>query len=104
ASAFEPAEGSPYLFICRSSNCVDQVSGIHEPAVLAGAALRYLFINPCLLHRMKLRPGETIECRDLVSGGRADRRDTRTDRLYVERHRARAALPESATEPRTAKV
>src|SRR5262249_41858829 len=104
ASAFEAAKRSPYLVVGRFLNGVHQVSGIHEPAILASAALRHLFVNPCLLYGMKVCSGETFECCDLVPGGRADGCNTGTNRLSIQMHGARAALAEAASEPRAAQV
>src|SRR5439155_531625 len=74
-----------------------------DHAVQAEAALRRLFVDECLLQRMRLlRRPQPFEGRDLRAGDRADRRHARTDCAAADDDRARAALAETAAELRPA--
>src|ERR1051325_8257709 len=80
---------------------VEQRLGRHDLPVLAEAALRDLFVDPCLLQWMELTVfRQSFECCDLAFDG-GDGRDTRPCRYAIDDHRACSALAESTPEVRT---
>src|ERR1700738_4710569 len=70
----------------------------HDLAGLAIAALRHLFGEPGLLHRMPAVRREPLDGGDLGTVDGADRRDAGADRLAVDMHGAGAALRDPAAE------
>ena len=76
----------------------------HDDATDAESALRRLFIDECLLNRVRLFGSpEPFERGDLGAGHRLNRGDARADSIPFDDYRASAALAESTTEFRAAK-
>src|SRR6266571_2822539 len=72
----------------------------HDLARLAIAALRYVFRDPRLLHRMRAVPGEALDGRHALAGGRGDRQHAGARRDALQVHGAGAALRDAAAELR----
>src|SRR5262249_470401 len=74
----------------------------HELARLAPAALRHLFVDPCLLESGELAVlGEALNRRDLLPGDLAHGRDAGVGRLPIYVHEAHRAFADAAAELRT---
>ncbi len=71
----------------------------HHHSGNAVTALRGLFLDEGALHRPGLVEGaEALDGAHTARAHGRDRRDARENRFAVQHHRARAALPEPATE------
>src|SRR6266702_5671320 len=89
----------PDLVFSRSLCCCEECGGLHDHAIDAVAALSCLFVDECLLNRMRLLGRtETLQGHDLGVGHGRDRHDAASQRLAVIVHRAGAALCQAATE------
>src|SRR4051812_42780645 len=76
----------------------------HDLSVLTESALRYLLIDPGLLHGIQPAvPRKPFECGDFPLDGR-NRRDAGRNRRPVDDYFASAALSESASKPGTSQV
>src|ERR1700674_4433023 len=70
----------------------------HDHPALAIAALRYIMLDPRLLHRVQgAISGETFDCRDLLAFRRAHRKCTGAYGNAIDMHGARTALGDAAT-------
>src|ERR1700722_8740867 len=87
--------------ILRVGSAGEQSGGGHDLAGLAIAALRVLEVEPRLLDlASRLRCIDSFNGCDLSVADRADRQQTRADRIAIDLHRARAALCDAAAELR----
>src|ERR1700722_8913776 len=76
----------------------------HDLPGLAVSALRHVFFDPGLLHRMRRIHRKPFNRGDFLSGTARDRRDARARCLSVDVHRARAAKRHPAPELRARHV
>src|SRR5690606_2928523 len=95
-------ERSPDFFFRGFAVLLEEGCRLHDHAVDTVAALHRLFLDEGGLDRMGV-----LRCTQTFEGGdfrgriqRADADRARTGRTAVNQHRAGAALPHSATEPR----
>ena len=88
------------FFPRRIADAIQKSCRFHYLTRLAVATLRYLLLDPCLLHGVQasLATTDAFYGGDLLIGCRLNRRYACTDWLAVEMHRTGATLGDAATE------